>query len=107
MCRIRAGNLRESINRRRLFGHDPIGAKTGETAAQSFESGYRGGQAPMPRFGNEGNAVRDPCMRKRSQQFFVLHAIRADDRPDHVVGWGEFGRSRDVAEQIELLHLRD
>ena len=105
MCRIRAGNLRESINRGRLFGHDPIGAETGETAAQSFESRDRGGHAPPPRFGGESDTVCDPRMGKRSQQLVVLHGIRPDDRPRHLVRGEEFGRSRDVAEQIELLHL--
>jgi hypothetical protein len=102
--RIRPGDPGESINCGRLFGDDPIGAETGETAAQSFEGGNRGGQAPPPRFGGEGDTVCEACMRQRGQQLPALEAIRPNDRPRHLVRGGGFDRSRDVAEQIELLH---
>jgi hypothetical protein len=104
LCRIRAGNLGESINRGRLFGHDPIGAETGETAAQSFEGGNRGGHAAPPRFGSESDTLCEACTGQRGQQLLVLDAIRPDDRAPHILRGRGFGRSRDVAEQIELLH---
>jgi len=103
-CRIRAVDLGESINRRRLFRHDPIGAEAGKPAAQSFEHRDGGGQAPPPHFGGEGDTVCEACMRQRGQQLLVLDAIRPNDRPAHLVRGGGFGRSRQVAEQIELLH---
>jgi hypothetical protein len=105
LCRIPAGNLGESINRSRLFGHHPIGAKTRKTAAQSFERGDRGGHAAPPRFGGEGETVCKACMGQRGQQFLVLDAIQPDDRPRHLVIGRRFDRSRDIAEQIELPHL--
>ena len=73
-CRIRAGDLGQRINRGRLFGHDPIGAKTGKTAAQSFESGDRGSHVPPPRFGGESDTVCEACMGQRGQQLLVLDA---------------------------------
>jgi hypothetical protein len=101
--RIRAGDPGESINRGRLFGDDPIGTETGETAAQSFKSGDRGGHAPPPRFGGESETVRDRRMGQRSHQLVVFHGIRRKSRPRHLVRGRRFGRSRDVMEQIELM----
>jgi hypothetical protein len=103
-CRIRAGNLGESVNRGRLFGHDPIGAKLGKTAAQSFESGDRGAHAAPPRFRSEDDTVCEAGTGQRGQQLLVPDAIRSDDRPRRLVRRRGVGRSRDVAEQIELLH---
>ena len=104
MCRIRAGNLGESVNRGRLFGHDPVGAKTGKTPAQSFESGDRGAHAAPPRFRSEGDTVGDPRMGEAGQQLVVFDGIRRDHRLRHLVRGRGFGRSRYVAEQIELMH---
>jgi hypothetical protein len=103
--RIRPGDPGESINCGRLFGDDPIGAETGETAAQSFEGGNRGGHAAPSRFGGESDTVCEACMGQRSNQLVVLDALRPDSRARHLVRGRGFRRSRDVAEQIELLHL--
>jgi hypothetical protein len=104
LCRIRAGDLGQRINRGRLLRHDPIGAETGKTAAQRFERGDRGGQVPPPRFGGESQVACKACIGQRSQQLLIPDAIRSDDRPRRLVRRRGVGRSRDVAEQIELMH---
>ena len=103
LCRDRAGDLGQRINRSRLFRHDPIGAKTGKTAAQRFESGDRGSQVPPPRFGGESETICKACTGQHSQQLLVLDAIRSDDRPRRLARGRGFGRGRDMAEQIELM----
>ena len=93
------------MERPRRGGRAYVGAESGETAAQSLECGDSGGHVPPPRLGCESETVRDTGVGKSGQQVVLFDRFHRDDRPSHVVGGGGFGRSRDVAEQIELLHL--
>jgi hypothetical protein len=103
---IRTADHDKSIEGRRLFGHDPISAKSGKAPTERFENRDRGRQPSASRFGNQGKRFADTGIGNRCEQAVVIEGVARDNLPYRAGGKTPRRRARARAKKIELLASR-